>query len=535
MSNAYKRASLVLQKATGPKWKQELVSDHKFDFIDIEDFREHNCILTIRYIILLCSVVVSVMVYGADLWSAAILLIYDKWSLSTQPKIPFYISKWIYVGCIALSFILLAWEIRKTRNVMATRDISLAVTNPLAYRTYSVKSYIHFCLLQKIKSSTRWSDVIIFYVFYTLKGWKRVIVAQGPRQIIAGITVYALLKSAWTDANGGFKFSDDWDTYGKDWPQRVALVLMCFTCILWILSALSILLAVLLYFPILCQIQGNLKEYCCHKIDKRIDELLEKQRKKRLRENERKYANSISSKKSKKNHKKDGDQVIEVMPALPTLPKINNVDLYAGEKKNSPWLYQHHEQQNSFYYDSQPMTPLESSYSLQRNPTNKYDPYNEAPRIQYQNSIHQPTKAYTQPDNMSSYYYSQQPQYSANSASYHTPNTAPSYNHLPSYDSSAPNKPHAYDDSSSVAGHSQQSYIRNTQMTNGGYSQASNDNHSVAAKSPSQYHQHAHYQQSYEDLSATTQPANASSYDDYFQNLAPTSTTAKQQTYSNYI
>lgn len=65
---------------------------------------------------------------------------------------------------------LLAWEIRKTRNVMATRDISLAVTNPLAYRTYSVKSYIHFCLLQKIKSSTRWSDVIIFYVFYTLKG-----------------------------------------------------------------------------------------------------------------------------------------------------------------------------------------------------------------------------------------------------------------------------------------------------------------------------------------------------------------------------
>jgi hypothetical protein len=30
-------------------------------------------------------------------------------------------------------------------------------------------------------------------------GWKRVIIAQGPRQIIAGITVYALLKSAWTD------------------------------------------------------------------------------------------------------------------------------------------------------------------------------------------------------------------------------------------------------------------------------------------------------------------------------------------------
>lgn len=65
---------------------------------------------------------------------------------------------------------LLAWEIRKTRGVMDTRDISLAVTNPLAYRTYSVRSYAHFCLLRKIKSSTKWGDVVIFYVFYTLKG-----------------------------------------------------------------------------------------------------------------------------------------------------------------------------------------------------------------------------------------------------------------------------------------------------------------------------------------------------------------------------
>jgi hypothetical protein len=34
-------------------------------------------------------------------------------------------------------------------------------------------------------------------------GWKKIIVAQGPRQIIAGITVYALLKSAWTDPTNG--------------------------------------------------------------------------------------------------------------------------------------------------------------------------------------------------------------------------------------------------------------------------------------------------------------------------------------------
>lgn len=105
---------------------------------------------------------------------------------------------------------------------------------------------------------------------HTNTGWKRVIIAQGPRQIIAGLTVSALLQSAWTDpTTQHFKFSSDWNEYGKDWPQRVSLMLMSFTCILWIISALQIVLAVILYFPILCQIQGNLKEYCCHKIDKR--------------------------------------------------------------------------------------------------------------------------------------------------------------------------------------------------------------------------------------------------------------------------
>lgn len=76
-NGAYQRASLILQKAKGPKWKRELVSDHKFDFMDTDSFRERTCLLTIRYLMLLCSVAVSTLVYSADLWSAGILLIYD--------------------------------------------------------------------------------------------------------------------------------------------------------------------------------------------------------------------------------------------------------------------------------------------------------------------------------------------------------------------------------------------------------------------------------------------------------------------------
>ena len=33
-------------------------------------------------------------------------------------------------------------------------------------------------------------------------------------------------------------------------------------------------IAFIIYIPLLSVIQGNLKEYCCHKIDKRIGEII---------------------------------------------------------------------------------------------------------------------------------------------------------------------------------------------------------------------------------------------------------------------
>ncbi|KAI8355628.1 hypothetical protein EDC96DRAFT_516058 [Choanephora cucurbitarum] len=352
----------------GPKWKRELSKEHKFDNIDLRAFQTTNCITMLRYLILLCSIVISFLVYIADLWTAVTLLVYDKWSLIEQPIIPFYISKWIYVGCIALSFLLLAWEIRNTVKVMDTRDVSLAVTNPLAYRTYSAKGYKYFCLLRKIKSSTKWSDVIIFYVFYTLKGWKKVIVAQAPRQIIAGMTVYALLYSAWNDQKGHFHFATDWDVYGADWQQRVTLISMSFTCILWVLSALSILLAIFLYFFVLCQIQGNLKEYCCHKIDKRIDEILENQARRDRSKHERNQTYIQET------IPKDQETKFEQMEHS-TTPIIRNKETYQqGGDEDSIWQY--------YDYNTTPSAPQKP------NEMHSYQPHHHQPNPYNQPEMH---------------------------------------------------------------------------------------------------------------------------------------------------
>jgi len=43
---------------------------------------------------------------------------------------------------------------------------------------------------------------------------------------------------------------------------------MLFTVIIFIGSLLLLIVAAVLYVPLLCYIRGNLKEYCCHKVDK---------------------------------------------------------------------------------------------------------------------------------------------------------------------------------------------------------------------------------------------------------------------------
>lgn len=56
----------------------------------------------------------------------------------------------------------------------------------------------------------------------------------------------------------------------------VLLLLVALAVLIYLFSAFSHLIAVIIYIPMICEIRGNLKEYCCHKVDKRIAQLIAK-------------------------------------------------------------------------------------------------------------------------------------------------------------------------------------------------------------------------------------------------------------------
>jgi hypothetical protein len=93
---------------------------------------------------------------------------------------------------ILSSFVLLAFEWRKANKIIKSRDISYAFTSLIAYRYYAIRSYAHYCLFAQIQNSRKTVDVLAFWVFFKFKGWKRLVLAEFPRQFLNMVIIACL-------------------------------------------------------------------------------------------------------------------------------------------------------------------------------------------------------------------------------------------------------------------------------------------------------------------------------------------------------
>ncbi|KAG5460578.1 MAG: hypothetical protein BJ554DRAFT_7357 [Olpidium bornovanus] len=263
---------------SGAKWKKETVHDHKFDFVDVNDFVERSCVTRLKHSFIFLLVLKSTLVYFADLYTVTSLFVFsDRWRASgVEPAIPYQASRIIYSFCISASLLLLAWDALNALQIIRSGDIGLAFTSPFAYKCYVLRSYPHYCFFSHISDSKKATDELAFFVFFTLKGWKRMMFAEAPRQMVAGLTLHAFLTEQ------TFNLQHPLDIIRNKPPQYTSFLIMLFTFVVFLFSALLTLFAVVVYVPLLCRIQGNLKEYCCHKIDKRIGEILRKRSRRRF-------------------------------------------------------------------------------------------------------------------------------------------------------------------------------------------------------------------------------------------------------------
>ncbi|KAI7539123.1 hypothetical protein KC331_g9934, partial [Hortaea werneckii] len=308
----------------------------KWAFITLSDFKCTSNWTPLAYLWLWIMALVGVAVYAVDTFTAINLLVFNRWSSQIKPAIDFEISKWIFAGCILLSWALAFYEWFRAIRVMKRRGVAEGYMDPLAATLYSMKppqGWRRFLVFSELTKSKKGVDYVAFFVYFAFNGAVRVILAEGPRQFVNGMTLYAVMQAdVIPGANAEHSaFSQFWinlkELAEKDEKQAVILFSMLFTLIIWVISALSLLVAIVLYVVFLWhyipQQDGRLAVYCKRKIDKRLEKIVEHKVKAAMEEEERKTAKE--ERKADMRRQKTGElppprPVVARQPTLPQIP-----------------------------------------------------------------------------------------------------------------------------------------------------------------------------------------------------------------------
>ena len=142
---------------------------------NLRDFKSQSCWTPFSYIILYCSVLISIAVYGVDTFTAVNLLAFSRWASQVKPKIPFKISKWIFAGCIILSFVLLIYRWIRAVRVMKSGGIAQSYLDPIALRVQSLRTgkkhqgWRRFLVFADLTKSKKGADYVALFTYFNFE------------------------------------------------------------------------------------------------------------------------------------------------------------------------------------------------------------------------------------------------------------------------------------------------------------------------------------------------------------------------------
>ncbi|KKZ66909.1 hypothetical protein EMCG_07405 [[Emmonsia] crescens] len=269
-------------------------AEQKWDYINLQDFKSTTCFTQLSYFILWISVFISIAVYGVDSFTAVNLLAFDRWSTEAEQLIPRSISKYIFAGCIILSFVFLIYRWIRAVRVIKQGGVAQGYLDPLAVRIQSIRvgekgqGWRRFLVFYELTKSKKGADYVALFTYFNFEAWMRTIFAEGPRQFINGTILYSVMQSdlilqgehapkAGTSAISQF-FNNVGTLADKDRRQAVILSAMLFTLVIWVFSILSLFASCILYLLFLWHHipseDGSLAAYCRRKINRRFERIV---------------------------------------------------------------------------------------------------------------------------------------------------------------------------------------------------------------------------------------------------------------------
>ncbi|KAH8887667.1 hypothetical protein GQ53DRAFT_784257 [Thozetella sp. PMI_491] len=340
----------------------EVRHEQKWDYISLNDFKSTSCFAPFAYFFLWFSLFLSVAVYAVDTFTAVNLIAFGVWSSSVQPTvlIDVNITKWIFVGCIILSFINLAFEHIRARKIMNRGSVAECYLDSLAARLECTRfgkgrGWKRFLVFAELTKSKKGAEYIALFTYFSFQSWLRVLVCSGPRQVVNALTIYGVYSSK-LQINGANFESSLMSFFQKiralatdNYQEALVLSGMTFTLVIWVFSFLSLMLAALFFVFFLWHYiprsDGGLSGYCERKANKRLMKIVSIKINKAMAEEDRKRrkAELKAAKKSggerplsmKATLPDVGDDSLPEMPTISRKDTMGTLPTMSGDSRPS--------------------------------------------------------------------------------------------------------------------------------------------------------------------------------------------------------
>ncbi|KAL8669902.1 MAG: hypothetical protein Q9168_005536 [Polycauliona sp. 1 TL-2023] len=282
-------------------------AEQKWSYINLGDFRSTSCYSILSYIILYIFIFISVAVYAVDIFTAANLLFFNRWSGQVKPVISFKIARWLFAACILISLILLVYRWIRALRVIKSGVVAASYLDPLAVRIQCIRpgdrgrGFRRFMVFGALTEGRKGAEYVALFTYFSFEAWMRIIFAQGPRQLLNAQTLYSVMQADLLPADqhaakdGRSNMSQFWANVGvlasHNREQAAILFGMLFTLVIWLISVISLLLACIFYLTFLWRhipaSDGSLARYCRRKVDSRLSKIVSKKVDKALARGER--------------------------------------------------------------------------------------------------------------------------------------------------------------------------------------------------------------------------------------------------------
>jgi len=318
----------------------------RWDFITLSDFRCTSAWTYVAYVWLWLMALVGIAVYVVDTFTAVQLLAYNNWSSQVKPALAFEYSKWIFAGCILLSWVLCFYEWFRALRVIKRGGVAESFLDPLAVTLQSIRpqGFKRFLVFSALTKSKKGADYVALFVYFSFKTAIRVILAEGPRQGINAMTLWAVLQSdiavkAASDHSSFEQFFLNIGALAEEQPLQATIYFaMLFTLVIWAFSALSLIISVMLYLGFLWHYipssDGRLSVYCRRKVDRRLAKVVEHKVKAAIEEEDRQAKKAEW--KAELKRQKTGEMPLPAHMKIvrkPTLPELGKTPEMNNDEK----------------------------------------------------------------------------------------------------------------------------------------------------------------------------------------------------------